>query len=159
MNCGSRPLASAGGIGARKGYIECIVASSDSYPHPHPHLHSHQTLLSLFQPSISSRSFFLTTKTSLLAIMVYFSKIAGAVAAACLASSVVAHPGEHHDAAHMKREIKARNQMASAAKRSIDTCSGSLKARQLNARSAARRAEVARDIRAKRNIQTSKISY
>jgi hypothetical protein len=87
--------------------------------------------------------------------MVFISKIAGAVAVACLASSVVAHPGEHHDAAHMKREIRARNQLADAAKRSLDTCSGSLKARQANSRSIARRAEIARDLRAKRNIQTS----
>ncbi len=78
------------------------------------------------------------------------------MAAAYLAGSVVAHPGEHHDHAEVKRQIRARDQMASAAKRSLDTCSSSLKARELNSRSVARRAEVAREIRAKRNIQNSK---
>jgi hypothetical protein len=85
--------------------------------------------------------------------MVYLSKLA--VAAACLASSVLAHPGEHHDHAAIKREVKARDQMASAAKRSLDTCSNSLKHRELSARNVARRAEVARDLRQKRNIHSS----
>ncbi|KAF7883211.1 uncharacterized protein EAF02_005131 [Botrytis sinoallii] len=40
------------------------------------------------------------------------------------------------------------------AKRSLDSCSGSLKHRQLNARSVARRAEAARSLRAKRDIKT-----
>lgn len=88
--------------------------------------------------------------------MVYFSKLAGVVAAVCIASTVVAHPGEHHDHAEIKRQVKARDQMASAAKRSLDTCSSSLKHRELNARSLARRAEVVRDIRQKRSITTSK---
>lgn len=83
--------------------------------------------------------------------MVYFSKIA---AVAALAASVVAHPGEHHDHQAIKREIVARNQMASAAKRSINACSNSLKHREVAARSVARRAQVARDLRAKRNIQS-----
>ncbi|KAF8857728.1 GPI anchored dioxygenase-like protein [Acephala macrosclerotiorum] len=86
--------------------------------------------------------------------MVYISKIAGAVAAACLASTSLAHPGEVHDAAHMKREVQARNQMASAAKRSLDTCSNSLKHREVAARSVKRRAEVARELRQRRNIQS-----
>jgi hypothetical protein len=89
-------------------------------------------------------------------VMVYFSKIATAVAAACLASTAIAHPGEHHDHAAIKREIVARNQMASAAKRSIDSCSSSLKHRELNARSIARRAETLHSIRKARGIKSSK---
>ncbi|TVY43143.1 hypothetical protein LSUB1_G001313 [Lachnellula subtilissima] len=89
--------------------------------------------------------------------MVYLSKIA--VAAACFASSVLAHPGEHHDAHVVRREIAARNQMASAAKRSIDSCSGSLKHREVNARSVARRANIAREIRQKRNIKSKPKKY
>jgi hypothetical protein len=88
--------------------------------------------------------------------MVYISKIAGAVVAACLAGSAVAHPGEHHDHAAVKRQVKARDQMASAAKRSIDSCSNSLKHREVAARSVARRAEVARELRQRRNIKSSK---
>ena len=86
--------------------------------------------------------------------MVYFSKLAGAVAAACTIGSAVAHPGEHHDAHHLKREISARGQMADAAKRSIDSCSGSLKARNVADRSTARRAETLRNLREKRGIKT-----
>ncbi|TVY86873.1 hypothetical protein LAWI1_G008489 [Lachnellula willkommii] len=89
--------------------------------------------------------------------MVYLSKIA--VAAACFASSVIAHPGEHHDAHAVKREIAARNQLASAAKRSIDSCSNSLKHREVNARSVARRANIAREIREKRNIKSKPKKY
>lgn len=88
--------------------------------------------------------------------MVYFSKLATAVAAVCLASSVLAHPGEHHDHAAVKREVVARNQMASAAKRSIDSCSNSLKHRELNARSIARREETLHSIRKARGIKSSK---
>ena len=88
--------------------------------------------------------------------MVHFSKLATAVAAACLASTTIAHPGEHHDLAAIKREIVARNQMASAAKRSIDSCSSSLKHRELNARSIARRAETLHSIRNARGIKSSK---
>jgi hypothetical protein len=88
--------------------------------------------------------------------MVYFSKLATAVAAVCLTSSVFAHPGEHHDHAAIKRQVVARDQMASAAKRSIDSCSSSLKHRELNARSMARRAETLHSLRKARGIASSK---
>jgi len=92
--------------------------------------------------------------------MVFISKLAGAVAVACFASTALGHPGEHHDHQTIKREVKIRNQMASAAKRSIDSCSGSLKHRKVSARSVKRRAAVARDIRQKRNIKACKsIAY
>ncbi|KAE9375224.1 aromatic compound dioxygenase [Stipitochalara longipes BDJ] len=91
--------------------------------------------------------------------MVYFSKLATAVVAACLASSAVAHPGEHHDHAAIKREVVARNQMASAAKRSIDSCSNSLKHRELNARSIARREETLHSIRKARGIKSKPQKY
>jgi hypothetical protein len=87
--------------------------------------------------------------------MVYFSKLAGAVAAACLVGSAVAHPGESHDAVKMKREIRARDQMASAAKRSLDACSNSLRAREVKARAVARRAAAAAELRQKRGIKSS----
>lgn len=88
--------------------------------------------------------------------MVYFPKLASAVAVACVASTAIAHPGEHHDHQAIKREIKIRDQMASASKRSIDSCSGSLKHREVAARSIARRHQAAKDLRAKRNIKTRK---
>jgi hypothetical protein len=85
--------------------------------------------------------------------MVHLSSLLTAVT---LASSVAAHPGEHHDHAAIKREVVARNQMANAAARSIDSCSGSLKARDVQARSVARRAQVMHDLRQRQNIQKSK---
>ncbi|KAH8817978.1 Intradiol ring-cleavage dioxygenase [Hyaloscypha sp. PMI_1271] len=91
--------------------------------------------------------------------MVYFSKLATAVAAACLATTAIAHPGEHHDHAAIKREIVARNQMASAARRSIDSCSSSLKHRELSARSIARRAETLHSIRNARGIKSKPQKY
>ncbi|KAK0103904.1 hypothetical protein ONS96_005012 [Cadophora gregata f. sp. sojae] len=91
--------------------------------------------------------------------MVYFPKLVGAVAAVCFASTIIAHPGEHHDHAEIKRQVKARDQMATAAKRSLDTCSSSLKHRELTARSLARRAEVLNELRQKRGIATKPKKY
>ncbi|QSZ33299.1 hypothetical protein DSL72_002887 [Monilinia vaccinii-corymbosi] len=85
--------------------------------------------------------------------MVQMSKISLALSAAFL-MPIFAHPGEHHDHQAIKREVIAREHMASVGKRSLDSCSGSLKHRQLNARSVARRAAAARDLRAKRDIKT-----
>jgi len=79
--------------------------------------------------------------------MIYFSKLVSAVAVVCFASTTLAHPGEHHDHFAIKRQVQTRDQMAPAAKRSLDSCSSSLKHRELNARSIARRAETARALR------------
>jgi hypothetical protein len=86
--------------------------------------------------------------------MVHFSSLLTAVT---LTSTILAHPGEHHDHAAIKREIVARNQMANAAARSIGSCSGSLKARDVQARSIARRTQVMHDLRKRQNIKTSKL--
>lgn len=85
--------------------------------------------------------------------MVFFSKFVGVVVATCIVGSAIAHPGEHHDQEDIKRQVQVRDQMASAAKRSIDSCSNSLKHRAVNARSIARRAGVARELRARRDIK------
>ncbi|RAL58768.1 hypothetical protein DID88_009182 [Monilinia fructigena] len=86
-------------------------------------------------------------------VQIYKLALALALSAFCVAPGI-AHPGEHHDHHAIKREVIARDQMASAAKRSLESCSGSLKHRQLNARSVARRAAAARNLRAKRDIKT-----
>lgn len=88
--------------------------------------------------------------------MVFVSKLAGVVAAACLVAVSSAHPGEHHDHDMIKRTIAAREHHAHNAKRSLNGCAGSLKHRDLSARSIARRAETARKLRAKRGISSSK---
>jgi hypothetical protein len=122
------------------------------FPRHHTHCHSQSSAFDFSNPTT-------TTTLSNPIIMVHISKLAAAVTAFCLASSSAAHPGEHHDHHAIKREVIARDAMASAAKRSLDSCSGTLKHRQLAARSIARRSETARQLRAARNIQSSKFSH
>lgn len=83
--------------------------------------------------------------------MVQLSK-ALAVAAACLAATVVAHPGEKHDPHVLKREIHARDAMAAAGKRSLGGCESTLHARELAKRNVARRAHTVQKLRQKRGI-------
>ncbi|KAF2134973.1 GPI anchored dioxygenase-like protein [Dothidotthia symphoricarpi CBS 119687] len=82
----------------------------------------------------------------------FVSILSGAVAATSLISTVAAHPGEHHDHAQIKREIDIRQMRAAAAKRSLETCQGSLRHRDLMARSVARRSNALNKLRQKRNI-------
>ncbi|KAB2572126.1 putative gpi anchored protein [Lasiodiplodia theobromae] len=84
--------------------------------------------------------------------MVQITKLTSAVVAAGLFASAAAHPGEHHDHHHIKREISARHVRAAAAKRSLDNCNSAAKHQALNARSYARRAQVAHELREKRGI-------
>ncbi len=72
---------------------------------------------------------------------------------AALAGYAVAHPGEHHDAGKMKRELVARDHAARVGARSLASCSTSASATALNKRSVQRRAEVVKNLRQKRNIQ------
>lgn len=87
--------------------------------------------------------------------MVQFSKLVGTVAAAAFVAPAIAHPGEHHDHHAVKRQVEARNRVAARTKRSIDSCSTSNEARQVAARSAARRSKVVRELREKRGISSS----
>lgn len=79
-----------------------------------------------------------------------------AVAAACFVAPALAHPGEKHDPHVLKREIHAREAMASAAKRSLSVCERSLSARELAKRNVARRSRTVQQLRKKRGITTSK---
>ncbi|CAJ2511974.1 Uu.00g075990.m01.CDS01 [Anthostomella pinea] len=81
--------------------------------------------------------------------MVALSKLA----LAALAGYATAHPGEKHDAEHMKREIVARDNAAQLGARSMGSCSGSAGAQALKQRSIARRAQQVQDIRRKRGIK------
>ncbi|KAF2848267.1 aromatic compound dioxygenase [Plenodomus tracheiphilus IPT5] len=78
-----------------------------------------------------------------------------AVAAVSLIGGVVAHPGEKHDLAHVKREVDAQQLRASAAKRSLDRCQDSLHHRSLMQRSHTRRSETLSALRRKRGINGS----
>ncbi|TKX24568.1 dioxygenase-like protein 1 [Elsinoe australis] len=84
--------------------------------------------------------------------MVQVSSLFGSIAAIALITPAFAHPGEHHDPHHVKREIDARERLADKIRRSIDACKDSTQHRQLAARSANRRARVANELREKRGI-------
>lgn len=88
-----------------------------------------------------------------------FSKTAVCAVAAFLSAITLAHPGEVHDHAAIKREIAARNARAAAAQRDLGNCQGSLAARELHQRNLDRRAAAAADLREKRGISTSKFTY
>ncbi|KAF9701609.1 hypothetical protein EKO04_001015 [Ascochyta lentis] len=87
--------------------------------------------------------------------MVNFASIlSGAVAASALIGGAVAHPGEKHDMAHVKRQIDARQVRAAAARRSLDNCQDYLQHRSLMQRSHARRSEALNALRQKRGINS-----
>ena len=75
-----------------------------------------------------------------------------AVAAASLISSVVAHLGEHHDHAQVKREIEIRDNLTSKAARSLRKCARTVKARALEQRAIVRRAATAERLRAAQGV-------
>ncbi|RYP23803.1 hypothetical protein DL765_000880 [Monosporascus sp. GIB2] len=83
--------------------------------------------------------------------MVAFSKLTVAAFSA-FADYTLAHTGEPHDAAHMKREIAARDFAAQVGARSLSACSSKIHARSLNQRSVVRRAQKANNLRKKRGI-------
>lgn len=87
--------------------------------------------------------------------MVQLAKVL-AVAAACLAAPVVAHPGEKHDPHVLKRELHVRDAMAAAGKRSLGGCESTLHARELAKRNVARRAHTVQNLRQKRGITSGK---
>ncbi|OCL13289.1 aromatic compound dioxygenase [Glonium stellatum] len=91
--------------------------------------------------------------------MVNFSSFTAAVAAASFLSAVVAHPGEHHEHAQVKREVEIRDNLASKAARSLGKCAGTVKARALEQRAIARRAATAERLRAARGIAAPNRPY
>lgn len=78
-----------------------------------------------------------------------------ALTLAVLSSSVVAHPGEHHDHLQIKREVIARDHWAAEGKRALAKCENSLSHRDLSKRSAKRRAETVQKLRTERGIKSS----
>lgn len=90
--------------------------------------------------------------------MVQLSKFL-TVAAACLAAPAVAHPGEKHNPYVVRREIQARDALATAAKRALGECENSFHARNLNERSIARRSRTVHQLRERRGITASELSW
>lgn len=76
------------------------------------------------------------------------------VAAAFLASNVVAHPG--HD---IRAEMAERAAFMQTSKRDLSHCAAKMKARGLDKRTVARRAAMAKDARKKRSIAAGKSTW
>ncbi|EME47032.1 hypothetical protein DOTSEDRAFT_50529 [Dothistroma septosporum NZE10] len=85
--------------------------------------------------------------------MVQITKLA-ALAAACI-TPAIAHPGEKHDPAKVKREIIAREHWAHQGKRSLDACSNGETYRRFAARNIERRARKARELREQRGLTST----
>lgn len=89
--------------------------------------------------------------------MVNISTLASAIAAASVINSAVAHPGEHHSKRELTNHIMERQAAAAAAgKRALAACESSAERLALESRNIARRAQAAKDLRAKRGITTRK---
>ncbi|KAI1325408.1 Intradiol ring-cleavage dioxygenase [Xylariaceae sp. FL0255] len=73
-------------------------------------------------------------------------------AASLLISHTVAHAGETHSDAYIKRELLARDNAASIGARLLSTCSNSVAAQALKTRSIKRRAHQVKTLRQKRGI-------
>lgn len=77
------------------------------------------------------------------------------VAAAAMASIVIAHPGEHHDAALVKRQMNIQEARAAHAKRSLANCARSQSVRSFHQRNVERRELKAQKLREKAGISKS----
>jgi hypothetical protein len=75
------------------------------------------------------------------------------------ATLALAHPGEKHDPAVLKREIRARDAQAVRARQALNTCSNSNAAVQLNQRNIARRAHTTRELRKEKGITGSESPF
>lgn len=85
--------------------------------------------------------------------MVNISKLnATAVLAASLFSAATAHPGEHHDVEHVKRELQTREILATRASSSLSKCANSPKFRELKKRAVSRRSATATRLRNERGL-------
>ncbi|OCK85613.1 aromatic compound dioxygenase [Lepidopterella palustris CBS 459.81] len=82
-----------------------------------------------------------------------------AVVAASLMGTAIAHPGEHHDHAHVKREIELRDSLSSKAARSLGKCADTVRARTLEQRAIVRRHATAERLRMERNIASPNKPY
>jgi hypothetical protein len=87
--------------------------------------------------------------------MVCTSNIVAALATASIIGSAVAHPGETYTRTQIRRDIMKRDALAPEAKRGLEACSNTLKARQLDERAIARRSAKADKLRAARGASTS----
>jgi hypothetical protein len=87
--------------------------------------------------------------------MVNIRSVTATLAAASVIGSALAHPGEHHTAEEIKREIAAHKAQQVKARRSLAECSNSPAALALKERAIARRAATAQRIREERGLTKS----
>ncbi|PSR82890.1 Intradiol ring-cleavage dioxygenase [Coniella lustricola] len=87
--------------------------------------------------------------------MVAFSKLTTSLALQLLASGSLAHPGEEHDHAQLRRDISLRDLHAAHGARALAQCSNSATARRLKQRSVQRRADKVRALRDARGLSST----
>jgi pentatricopeptide repeat protein len=75
-----------------------------------------------------------------------------AICLSCITSSTFAHPGEHHDAFELMREMRARGLVASEQSESLGACQDSIESRELQERAFQRRAAKVQQLREERDI-------
>lgn len=85
-------------------------------------------------------------------------KLTSLLAAASAICLVSAHPGEIHDAIQVRREIELRDSLAIQHKRSLASCSNTLKHRSLETRAINRREAKLQQLRAARGLPNSRFS-
>ncbi|KAL1868365.1 hypothetical protein Plec18167_008290 [Paecilomyces lecythidis] len=87
--------------------------------------------------------------------MVNINKLnAAIVVATSLFGAATAHPGEHHDVEHIKRELQTREVLATRASSSLSKCANSPKFRDLKKRAVSRRSATAERLRKERGLAT-----
>lgn len=89
--------------------------------------------------------------------MVAFSKLTTTLA--LTAGVALAHPGEHHDNEHIRREIEVRDLTAAHGARALSQCANSATARRMKQRSVQRRADIVEKLRAERGIKANPKKY
>lgn len=80
-------------------------------------------------------------------------------AATIMASSILAHPGEHHDDALVKRKLNMQEVRATHGSRALAKCARSQAYRSFRARNIERRELKARGIRQERGLNDSKFYF
>ena len=78
------------------------------------------------------------------------------IAAAAMASVVIAHPGEYHDAALVKRNLNIQQARAAHSKIALANCARSQNSRLFRSRNIERRELKAQELRQKQGVSGSK---
>lgn len=120
------------------------------------YFHLFRRMMAIFSPSSRHFHFLPKPHLSFRISQIHFNMhlITPFVAAAVLASHVIAHPG--HD---IRAEMAERAAFMQTSRHDLSHCAAQMKARGMGKSSVARRAAIAKDGRKKRNIAASKPTY